>query len=139
MEIAKLFLDANIILDFFDNRPFELAQTTKIFKAALTHRVHLYISESVVTNVIYLSRTKDLKTALESLLQLIVILPNSNTIISAALASPFKDKEDAVLYHLAAAHKTDGFVTRNKKDFERFALPQTAVLTPTETITRWRL
>ncbi len=137
MGVAKLFLDVNIILDFFDSRPFELEETEKIIAGAALRKVELFISESVVTNVLYLSKIPDLNYAMERLLQLAIVLPTSNAIIKTALASPFKDKEDAILYYLAVAHKMDVFVTRDAKDFVPFALSQAVVLTPTEVVAHY--
>ena len=55
----------------------------------------------------------------------------SEEVINDALASPWKDKEDAVLYYSAVASMADYIITRNKKDFHLSSVP---VLTPDEFI-----
>lgn len=135
--VPKVFWDTNILVDYLDDRPFDLAATHLIFKSVEEGSFELFVSESVVCTALYLSALAPASAALSLALFLKVatVLPASNAIIEKAFLSPFKDKEDAILYYLAVAHKMDAFITRNKKDFVPFAIAQTVVLTPKEAAT----
>lgn len=56
----------------------------------------------------------------------------TDEIIASALASGFKDFEDAIQYYCAlTVSKPDAIITRNTKDFRKSSV---AVLTPQEAI-----
>lgn len=44
-------------------------------------------------------------------------------ILELALASDFKDFEDAIQYHTALENHLDTIISRNKKDFKSSVLP----------------
>ena len=70
------------------------------------------------------------------LLTIVKVLCIENDTIEQAMNSNFKDKEDAILYYGALDKKIDYFITRNKKDFEKFSIKQLTVLTPKELLSK---
>jgi predicted nucleic acid-binding protein len=128
----KLFLDTNIILDFILKREFELSSTEEIINSAFDKKLDIYISESVITNSIYLLRLAkiDRLETFRDLCRAINVLPFNRNLLYMPLEK-FRDIEDGMLYFLAAHHKLDYFITRNKKDFP-YTTPSLPVLTPDE-------
>jgi predicted nucleic acid-binding protein len=115
---AKVFVDVNIVIDLIEKRDFELDYVVRIFKAAEQKEIQLFVSESVITNTLYITGlSKQLLLVLE-IAQLICISTNT---IKKALQSDFKDKEDAILYYGALENKMDYFISRNKKDFAKYS------------------
>ena len=50
-------------------------------------------------------------------------MPTDDKIIDLALASDFKDFEDAMQYYTALENGLDIVITRNKRDFKNINLP----------------
>lgn len=66
---------------------------------------------------------------LDSLCQLVEILPTDDSIIKSALDADIKDFEDAVQYNTALAGNATVIITRNPKDFNKSTVP---IYTPSE-------
>jgi predicted nucleic acid-binding protein len=49
----KLFLDTNIIIDYVQERKYELDAINEIMKLAELEKIELFISESIVTTSFY--------------------------------------------------------------------------------------
>ncbi len=129
----KIFIDTNIIIDFLEQRSFELNATNTLFKLIEENYISGFISESVVTTALYITGFENRILRLLGIIQIICI---ENDAIENALKSNFKDKEDAILYHGALDKKIDYFITRNKKDFVKFSLKQLPLLTPKELLNK---
>ena len=117
----KIFLDTNVALDFLQNRhPFVIA-ANEIFKRSLRGQTELYVSALTICNVAYVIRktaSSHVKQILTELEPLVKVLPIDSNIINSALASPFKDFEDAVQYNCALQMKNiSTIITRNESDF----------------------
>lgn len=123
----KIFLDTNIIIDFIEQRPFEIEATNKLFKAAEENLVEIFICESTVVNTWYIT---GLDKQILRLLPLVHLLHTQSRIIEKAFLSPFKDKEDAVLYFTAMENKMDCFVTRDAKDFKKHSTSELIAVSP---------
>ncbi len=130
--MRSVFLDTNVPIDLLLRRPFELEAVDQIFELAEKGRIQLYVSEGVVLTTLYVCKQPLANHAMAALLTNATILASSNAIVLQALSSPFRDKEDAILYHLALHHKMDAFITRDKKDFAPCASPLLPVMTPKE-------
>lgn len=128
----KIFIDTDVILDFFfDRKPFS-DDATKLFILCEKKVVTGFITPVILSNVYYLLR----KTAkhekviekLKMLINLIEIATINKATILEALNSEFKDFEDA-LQNYSAQHDKDiqVIVTRNVKDFKESRL---SVMTP---------
>lgn len=121
----KIFLDTNIIIDFFDSQRNDNQNAIDILKKINEGAVSGFVSESVITTTAYiLSRTFKEKFDKESIFQLcefITVLPcTSKTIINSR--KPFKaDFEDSILYEIALENNLDYFLTNDIKDFKKIS------------------
>lgn len=128
----KIFIDTDVILDFFfDRKPFS-DDSTQLFMLCEKKIVTGFVTPVILSNVYYLLR----KTAkhekviekLKLLINLVEIATINKATILEALNSEFKDFEDA-LQNYSAQHDKDiqVIVTRNVKDFKESRL---SVMTP---------
>jgi predicted nucleic acid-binding protein len=115
--ISKVFTDTNIIIDFLEQREFDLELLNQLFYLAESGSLELYVSESVITNALYISKLPDQTLRLLNFINVICIEKN---VIQTALGSTFIDKEDAILYHGAFKNGMNCFLTRNKKHFDKY-------------------
>lgn len=114
---SKVFTDTNIIIDFLEQRQYDLVLLNNLFYLAESRNFDLYVSESVITNALYISKLPDQTLRLLNFLNVICIERNT---IKTALGSKFIDKEDAILYHGAFENGMNCFLTRNKKHFDKY-------------------
>lgn len=128
----KIFIDTDVILDFFfDRKPFS-DDATKLFILCEKKVVTGFITPVILSNVYYLLRkTAKHEKVIEKLkmfINLIEIATINKATILEALNSEFKDFEDA-LQNYSAQHDKDiqVIVTRNVKDFKESRL---SVMTP---------
>ena len=122
----KVFVDTNIVIDLIENRDFERDAVHSLFHLAEQDEIQLYVSETVITNSLYIT---GLAKQLSRLLKIVNICCIKKTSMQAALTSNFKDKEDAILYFGALENDMDYFITRNVKDFKAFTNNKLPVLT----------
>ena len=106
----KLFLDANILLDFTLKREaFPVSQ--KIIELVVNGKVQAFITPSIVHILGYwLTKAYGNSKAKELLLELLVdvkVVDISHDITLIALHSKIKDIEDALQYYTAIHHKLD--------------------------------
>ena len=139
MAEPDVFLDTNVVLDhLMDRQPFaEYAH--RIFALAEMGELRLHLSALSFCNLYYLLRKPlghhPAMALLVQLRQLTRVTLIGEREISAALASPGKDFEDAVQYESARSDECIGvIVTRNRGDFPESELP---ILTPDEFLARW--
>ena len=128
----KIFIDTDVILDFFfDRKPFS-DDATKLFILCEKKVVTGFVTPVILSNVYYLLRkTAKHEKVIEKLkmfINLIEIATINKATILEALNSEFKDFEDA-LQNYSAQHDKDiqVIVTRNVKDFKESRL---SVMTP---------
>lgn len=119
--MKKVFIDADVIIDLLAKRDPFYRFSAELFTLIDTGTVKGFISPVIVTNLHYiLSRLQDKKHAvinLQKLTALVSVLPVNEKIIKLALASEFKDFEDAVQYYTAVENNLKYLITRNKKDY----------------------
>jgi len=134
--MTRIFLDTNVLIDFFANRkPFSIEVAT-LFDYSFKNKINLYISAVSYNNIYYIlrrscshSETIKMLTELNEWTEIIDV---SKDIINKSLKSDFKDFEDANQYCCAKSiTKIDFIVTRNTKDFKTSSL---AILTPKEAV-----
>ena len=111
---SKVFLDANILLDFTLKRA-GYQESKQIVELALDGYIVLYITPSIVHIVGYwLSKAYSPAKAKEILLTLLAdiqIIDMPHEIVITALHSKMKDIEDALQYYTAIHHKLDYFIS----------------------------
>jgi predicted nucleic acid-binding protein len=119
----KVFVDANVILDFILKR--EKFESAKIlFELGERNQLKLYISSSILHIIAYWL-TKHLgstvtKTTMLILLEHIKVLEGSHDCAVRALESDFNDIEDAFQYFIALQNKMD-FIISFDKGFQKFS------------------
>ncbi len=127
-----VFLDTNVILDFFlDRAPFA-DDAAAILSLAVEKDIKAYVSPITVSNIYYILRKlaghdKVIKK-LKLLLTIVSVTKMTKQIVLEALNSKFSDFEDALQSFAAADYDSiDVIITRNTKDFKHSKL---SVLTP---------
>jgi predicted nucleic acid-binding protein len=124
--VYKVFLDANIILDFTLQREQHYQVSKKIVELAINGDIETYTTPSVVHIIAYwLTKhygSKKTKELILSLLLHVSIIDASHEITVNALCSKIDDIEDALQYFAALHHKMDYFLTRDKA-FAKQATP----------------
>ncbi len=135
--MKNIFLDTNILIDFFaDRKPFSI-EAAKLFNYSFKKKISIYISAVSYNNIYYIlrqsfSHLKAIKM-LSELNEWTDIIDVSKEVIRKSLKSGFKDFEDAIQYNCAKSYtKIDFIVTRDTKDFKTSSLP---ILTPKEALT----
>ncbi|WEK37184.1 MAG: PIN domain-containing protein [Candidatus Pseudobacter hemicellulosilyticus] len=131
---SKVFLDANILLDFTLKREaYPVAR--KIMELAVNGQVQAFITPSIVHIVGYwLTKAYGNAKAKELLLTLLAdvsVIDIDHEITLTALHSKIKDIEDALQYYTAIHHKVDYFLSRDK-DLQKASIPTLPVYTPDE-------
>ncbi len=129
----KVFVDTNVIIDFYDRRPDFYLPAAKIFDLTKQGNIQIAVSTTSFVNAFYLLRksysAEELYNLLDGLSKLCIITPVDEKVIKESLRLRRKDFEDTVQYESAQAVNADVIVTRNKKDFENLGVN---VMTPIE-------
>lgn len=131
---SRVFLDANILLDFTLKREaYPVAR--KLIELAIKGQIQAFITPSIVHIVGYwLTKAYGNARAKELLLTLLAdvrVVDINHEITITALHSKIKDIEDALQYYTAIHHKVDIFISRDK-DLQRAAIPTLPVYAPDE-------
>ncbi|MCB9291897.1 MAG: type II toxin-antitoxin system VapC family toxin [Lewinellaceae bacterium] len=125
---TKVFVDTNIIVDFLTERqPFDIP-AARLFNKADEKAIEACVPASVFPFLFYLlskllSSRAEAWDAIARFRQLVTLLPVDKRIVDLALASDFKDLEDAIQYQTAIANGIQFFITRNLKDFDMASIP----------------
>ncbi|MBS1590569.1 MAG: type II toxin-antitoxin system VapC family toxin [Bacteroidetes bacterium] len=131
---SKIFLDANILLDFTLKRD-KYEQSKQIIEKIVTGNIQAYITTSVLHIVAYwLTKAYNNSKAKEILLTLltdVTVIDLPHKIVFNALHSKITDIEDALQYYTALHHKIDYFISQDKL-LKKQAIAVLPVLTPTE-------
>lgn len=113
---SKIFIDANILLDFTLQRT-HYNEAKRLIELVINDELQGYISPAIVHIAGYwLTKAYGAKKSKEILLTLLtdikVIDINHSTTVNA-LHSRINDIEDALQYYCALHHKLDYFITRD--------------------------
>ena len=132
----KIFLDVNILVDFFDGSRQHHEPTKQLMQKIEDEIIAGFVSESVINTTVYLIQKgyapKDLRKIINDLSGILFVLPCSNKTIQAACLLPMNDLEDAVLYQLALENKLDYFLTHDKGAYKKLTTPILPVVTAKE-------
>ncbi len=124
--MKSLFLDTNIVMDLLEERKPFCDDAVRLFTLAHNKKVKLFVSPVTFTTASYVLSKHGAaaeRRLLSYLRQLVSVVPTDNRMIDAALASDFKDFEDALQYFSALAANVEVIITRNGKDFMSSTLP----------------
>lgn len=138
---SRVFLDANILLDFTLKRE-GYEPSKKILEAAIKGRLKAFITPSIVHIVGYwLTKAYGNAKAKELLLALladVTVIDITHTITLNALHSKIKDIEDALQYYTAIDHELDYFITQDK-ELQKESIPALPVYSPEEFLKEFEL
>jgi predicted nucleic acid-binding protein len=131
---SKVFLDANILLDFTLKRE-EYEQAKHIISLVVNGNIQAFITPSIVHIVGYwLTKAYGNAKAKELLLTLlteVTIIDIPHEIVLNALHSKINDIEDALQYYTAMHHNLDYFISRDKQ-LQNQSIPGLPVYSPLE-------
>src|ERR1700759_659659 len=132
----RLFLDANVLLDFTLKRS-DYETSRVLIEMGVGGRVQPFITPSILHIVGYwLNKAYGNPTAKELLLAFLAdvhVIDIKHEIAVHALHSKMSDIEDALQYYTAMHHKLDYFITRDKA-LKKSAIPGLPVCWPEEFI-----
>lgn len=121
----KIFLDANILVDFIDNERGGHKIAKKLVINSLEKKAKLFTSCDIVTTVYYLSAKKNKRLALKQIVNInrfCTIIEFSNKEVKQACElmiqeAKFIDLEDTLQYVLAQKAKCEAIVSNDKNFF----------------------
>ena len=121
--MKKVFVDTNVILDYYLNRE-GADDAEKIFTAAYNGEIALFASILTFANFAYVAKRghtqDDVYMALDEFEKRISALPMDKWQLRSAIDNHSKDFEDMLQYQCAIAAGCDIVVTNNTKDFRDF-------------------
>ena len=131
--MKKVLCDINFILDIFLKRAPFYPPAAEVFRLIEEGKIKGTLCSLSFPVLFYLlsrelNRQKAIKT-LEKVRIVFRVAAVDEKVIDMALASDFKDFEDAVLYYSAVRQKAECIITRDKSDYKDNKLP---ALTPEE-------
>ncbi|MCH9740787.1 MAG: PIN domain-containing protein [Epsilonproteobacteria bacterium] len=124
MDIKKIFFDANVFNDIFDDKRATHQQSKEALMYALQNDMMVYTSCDIATNIYYITSkyTTNVKAldALEVLKDTVEIIPFAKDELSLAIElmrkdSDYMDMEDTIQYVLAQKTGCDLIVTNDKR------------------------
>ena len=122
----RVFLDTNIIIDYFDEQREHYLPASIIFDLAKKGKLELTICAQSFVNAFYIlgkSYPKaELYISMRSLYRLCGVSPVDASIIEQALALESVDFEDTVQYLSSVASDTDIIITRDERGFKDFPI-----------------
>ncbi|MCF8461815.1 MAG: PIN domain-containing protein [Flavobacteriales bacterium] len=128
----KLFIDSDVVIDFFTDREPHANPASELFELNEKGDVVLYLSAVSINNIYYIVRKflghKKSIEVVETLTGMTEIIGTSKEEIVQALKNDFNDFEDSIQYSSALTIKgVDAIITRNIKDYRNSTI---AVMTP---------
>lgn len=120
--MKKLFLDANVVVDFMDASSKWHIVTVELVKVLRKQGIQLFIAPStfVIVNHLLYKYIKNRVIAnkkMMSLSQMFQYSTEDQLVMDDVSRSDFSDLEDAVQYYSAKSIKPDFIITHNNKDF----------------------
>lgn len=128
----KLFVDSDVVIDFFTDREPYANPASELFELNEQRNVKLYLSAVSINNIYYIVRKflghKKTLEVVETLTEMTEIVGTTKKEIIRALKNDFTDYEDSIQYSSALTIKDlDVIITRNIKDYRSSSI---AVMTP---------
>ena len=119
---SKVFVDSDVIIDFFTDREPFANPASKIFELNELGIIQIYVSAVSLNNIYYIVRKyighKETIKIVEELVEITEIIGTTKKEIVQALKNDFKDYEDSVQYSSALNIKgIEAIITRNTKDY----------------------
>jgi len=125
--MRRVFLDANVLLDYLLARQPWDAQAAPLWTAIVEGSVTACTGVNTVLNVAYVARknfdVQRMRVALRGLMDLMEIAGVEEAALRSALTSAITDYEDAVQHECALVAGAKCIITRDPKDFQNSSLP----------------
>ncbi|MEO6882458.1 MAG: PIN domain-containing protein [Bacteroidia bacterium] len=121
----RVYLDTNVLLDFFLKREPFYESSKSIIRMADEMKIICYTSPISISNIAYIMQKfgrDKVKNLTLKLLSIIHLTELDKQIYIAAFNSKFEDVEDALQYFSASKTKADVIITRNTKDFKHSSI-----------------
>ena len=120
----KVFVDSDVIIDFFTDREPFVNPASALFELNEREEIIIYISAVSINNIYYIVRRflghKDALKVVYELVQITEVLGTTKVEIKQSLVNQFKDFEDSIQYSTALTVKgIDAIITRNVKDYSK--------------------
>jgi predicted nucleic acid-binding protein len=133
----KVFVDTDICIDLLSGRmPFNKSAEL-LFSQADTGKIKICVSSLSFSNIDYILLSQYSTTHSRQIIAkfktLVKVLSVDSKTIDLAIASDFKDFEDAIQYSCALEHNLTTIITRNLKDYKKATIK---VLTPETFLTK---
>ena len=129
----RVFLDTNVVIDFYARREDFFLPASVIIDLAHKKRIDIVVSSLTFVNAFFILRKtyhkEDLYLKLSKLAAICTITKIDEEIINLCLQKEVADFEDAVQYESAKTSDIDVIITRNPKHFKDFDVN---VQTPSE-------
>lgn len=120
--MGQVFADTDILLDLLSRREPHYPSAAALFSMADRGNIVIYVSSLSFANLNYLLSRQysagQARNLLMTFKTLVKVLPITDKIVELALASEFKDFEDAMQYFTALEHGINILLTRNLKDYK---------------------
>lgn len=121
--IPKVFVDTDVCIDLLSGRqPFN-SDAEHLFSLADLGRISIFVSSLSFANIDYVLRsqysTNHSRQIIAKFKTLVTVLAVDSKTIDLAIASEFKDFEDAIQYFSALENGLTTLITRNTKDFKK--------------------
>ncbi len=117
----NVLIDTNVVIDVTQEREPFLLKSEQVMILAAQGRLNAYVSASTVSDIYYLTRrAKGHEWAISFLRNLFTFCQIATVdflVIQRALASDFKDFEDAIQWATALQNDCQAIVTRNPQDY----------------------
>lgn len=128
----KLFVDSDVIIDFFTDRKPHVNPASELFELNEQEKITLFVSAVSINNIYYIVRRflghKKTLEVIEILAEMTEIIGTTKNEILQALRNDFSDYEDSIQYSSALnITNLDAIITRNIKDYRNSSI---AVMTP---------
>lgn len=131
--MKKVFVDTNVVLDLLAAREPHFKSAALLFSLVEKGSIEGHLSSLSFSHLAYVLQKTDQRHEaihlLRTLKPLVRVLPVTSRVIDLALASRFKDFEDAVQYYTALEGRVQVLVTRNVRDYSSAEI---TVCTPDE-------
>jgi predicted nucleic acid-binding protein len=119
----KVFLDANVVIDFLDNTTYDNKLSVEVFRILRLSKSKIYVSPTTFAITYYkfsklIFNKKGVNKRINNFFKLYNFTTENNSIMQQVLNSEFADLEDALQYFSAIDSKIEILITKNKKDFD---------------------
>jgi len=143
VNLKKVFVDGNVIIDIFEEKRVNHKYSIKAIRILLSKKVELLTSSDLITTIYYVLSKIDKRKALsdiEKVVDIFSVIPFGKEDVKKAIRlmkqdKKFKDLEDTLQYVLAKKEKCQLILSND----DSFYSPDIEVLNTQEFCKRWNI